>query len=139
MGAAQQAGWTPGGYGIWVLVLMAFGYVARQYVPWFKASTEREANANNVMSALVDKLQKRIDDLEEAMSRDRMASEKALSDERKRCDEETRSLHDKIEALQKIIIQWQVSTGNMLEIGSAQAPKATEAMHRMVAKMGNPE
>lgn len=121
------AGWTPGAYGIWVIVATIAGYIVRQYVPWFKANTEREAGVTGALQTLVDKLQKRIDDLEDA-----------LREERKRCDEETRSLHGKIEALQKLIIQWQVSTGHVIEIGQ-HAPKATEAMHRMAAKMGDQE
>lgn len=121
------AGWTPGAYGIWVIVATIAGYIIRQYVPWFKANTEREAGVTGALQTLVDKLQARIDGLEQA-----------LTEERRRCDEETRSLHDKIEALQKIIIQWQVSTGHVIEL-SHQAPKATDALNRMASRIGDPE
>lgn len=116
-------GWTPGAYGIWVIVAMAIGYIIRQYVPWFKANTEREQGVTAALSALVDKLQNRIDDLEEA-----------LREERRRCDEETRSLHDKIEALNRLIVQWQVSTGRVINMDAT--PKAAEALERVAQRVG---
>lgn len=131
-------GWTPGAYGIWVIVAMAVGYAIRQYVPWFKANTEREQGAMGVLQALTDKLQTRIDALEEDLATERKDREADLREERRRCDEETRSLHDKIEALQRIIVQWQVSTGRMLEMGASNdTPRANEALQRVARSIGN--
>ena len=133
---AYKGQWTPTAYGAWTGVALAVGYFLRQYLPFFKAQGDREGALHAQMQSLVDKLQDRITALEAEASAERRRHDEEVSEIRRRHDEEVRSLNNKLDAMQRIIIQWQVSTGRALTMGhdsdvSATVAAMDRAAHRL--------
>ncbi|WP_334656721.1 hypothetical protein [Sphingomonas panaciterrae] len=61
-----------------------------------------------------------------------------IRDERRRCDEEMAKLRTHVEALQRIIVQLQISTGQMLKF-PVETPAADAALERLAKKQGDEE
>lgn len=135
---AYKGQWTPTAYGAWTGVALAVGYFLRQYLPFFKAQGDREGALHAQMQSLIATLTVRIKALEDEVSAERRRHDEEVSEIRRRHDEEVsevrhrhdeevRALNNKLDAMQRIIIQWQVSTGRALTMGHDSDVSATVA------------
>jgi hypothetical protein len=110
---------TPTFYVMCVAVVGLFGILVRQWVPYKKLLVEEDAS-------LRADLLKRISELEAE-----------LSEERRRCDEKMSKLQAQFDGLQRMVIQWQVSSGRAFELGgSSEAAKTIPRVEEHLAKRG---
>lgn len=108
---------TPTFYVMCVAVVGLFGILVRQWVPLRKLQIDQDAG-------LRADLLKRIAELEAE-----------LSEERRRCDEKMAKLQAQFDGLQRMVIQWQVSSGRAFELGgSSEAAKSISRVEEHLNK-----
>lgn len=106
----------------------------------------KDATLRKELSDLTDRLTARIGKLEGDVSDERRRCDEELAAVRKAHGEEMaaqrlthademRDLRKQLDGLQRMIIQWQISTGQMIQVPASDHPKANEAMERLVDKL----
>ena len=96
----------------------------------------RDAQVRREMAELNDKQTARIEKLEAEIRDERRRCDEEVAGLRKEHAEEVRELRAQIDAMQRIILQWQISTGQMLSLPPGSAPKAGEAIERLAQIKG---
>ncbi len=114
----QGLSWT--GAGVWTGVVLLIGYIVRVWPTLKKIQSESDAS-------LRSDLLKRISELESV-----------LNEQIRKCDEEQRILRQQIDGLQRMIVQFQVSSGRPLDL-TALSEKATQSTAAHLEKREKPE
>lgn len=113
---------TPTFYAMCVAIVGLFGILVRQWVPYKKLQVEEDAS-------LRTDLLKRISDLEAAQIDIQRRHEEEMRDERRRCDEEMSKVRAQLDGLQRMIVQWQITSGRAIELG--HSPEAAKSIDRV--------
>lgn len=115
---------TPTFYAMCVAIVGLFGILVRQWVPYKKLLVDEDAS-------LRSDLLKRISDLESTQVDMQRRHEDEMREERRRCDEEMSKVRAQLDGLQRMIVQWQITSGRALELGHGHSPEAAKSIERV--------
>lgn len=137
MGALQNVILLAGGSGIGGLILRATVQLKKMSNERAKQEDDRDAGRWGELQTLNDKLQQRVERLEDEVREERKRSDDEATQLRRQHNEEiatmrrehaaeVRALNDKFDAMQRIMLQNQLSTAQVLTV-PPNAPKSVEA------------
>lgn len=131
-------GWTPtatvsainglitvvlGGGGLWGL-FRAIALLWRIYNQRAEQDALKDAAFRKELAEQNDRLTARIEKLEGEVSAERRRCDEEVLALRRQHAEEVQGLRQQVEAMQRIIIQWQVSTGAMIGVPASAVPSS---------------